>query len=311
MIDLALSSYWMRGRYERIGDFFRVGAELGLSAFEVSGLHIDTFYQDVRPGHFNIVSFHNPAPPQRGETVMGSQAARRADVVLTSLDGERRGQAVAAVKQCLDVASEFGARASVLHLGNTRAEPALEQQLKHVTLARRGAGPEAESLRSRVLTERSLGRAERMDALRRSLDELIPYAASRGVRLGLENRPICQVPNFEDMGEILSWYADDAEAVGYWHDTGHAQVQEALGFTPQADWLRAYGQRLVGTHLHDEIEFGVHRAPGAGHVDWGRLASLLPPDALRVIEVDQTVTTQALRAGILCLGATGWLTSLT
>lgn len=304
MTHLALSSYWMRGRYARIGDFFRAGAELGLSAFEVSGLHIDTFYQDARPGHFNIVSFHHPAPPRPGEAVLGSQAARRFDVLLTSLDDERRGQAVVAVNHCLDVASEYGAQAIVLHLGVTRADPVLEQQLKHAILAGNSAGPTAESLRSRIRAERSLGRADHMDALRRSLDDLIPYAAARGVRLGLENRPICEVPNWEDMGEILSWYVDDT--VGYWHDTGHAQVQEALGFTPQADWLRAYGRRLVGTHLHDEVELGVHRAPGEGHVAWTALAALVPPEALRVIEVDHTVATEALRAGIQHLGATGW-----
>jgi len=307
MTDLALSSYWMRGRCERISDFFRVGAEQGFTAFEVSGLRIDTFYDNARPGHFNIVSFHSPAPARRGATVMGSQEARRADIVLTSLDGERRQQAVAVVKQCLDVASEYSAQAIVVHLGSTSATPELEHDLDQLFLAGLGANAQADVLRSRILTERSHGRAERMMALRRALDELVPYASSRGVRLGLENRPICETPNFEDMGEILSWHPD--EAVGYWHDTGHAQVQERLGFTSQADWLRAYGHRLVGVHLHDEVEFEVHRSPGEGGIDWSGLVSLVSPNALRVIEVGQTVTANALRAGIMYLSTAGWLTS--
>src|SRR5512136_940158 len=40
--DLALSSFWMRGRWERVSDFVQAGVEAGLAAFEVSGLHIDT-----------------------------------------------------------------------------------------------------------------------------------------------------------------------------------------------------------------------------------------------------------------------------
>ena len=66
MTDLALSSFWMRGRWERFADFTGIAAALGFGAFEVSGLLGDTFYDEVRPGQINIVSFHNPAPPQRG-----------------------------------------------------------------------------------------------------------------------------------------------------------------------------------------------------------------------------------------------------
>jgi sugar phosphate isomerase/epimerase len=211
---------------------------------------------------------------------------------------------VSVVKECLDVAGVYGAQAVVLHLGNTSADPNLEKQLKQLHVAGRIASEEADALRARLLSERALGRAERLSALRRSLDELIPYAASRGVRLGLENRPICEMPNWQDMDDILAWYPDDT--VGYWHDTGHAQVQEALGFTPQADWLRAFQQRLIGLHLHNEEGLDVHRAPGEGSMDWKALAPLLPAAALRVIEVDQTVSLASLRAGFEYLQTLDW-----
>lgn len=305
MTNLALSSYWMRGRWERVSDFIRAGVDFGFRSFEVSGLRCDTFYDEIHPGQFNIVSFHGPAPPRRGTTAMGSQEARRADIVLTSLDDERRQQAVAVVKRCLDVASEYGAQAIVLHLGQTHADPELEQQLKQLILDGRRSSPEAKALRSRVLIERATGRAEHMDSLRRGLDELVPYASSRGVRLGLENRPICQAPNFEDIGQVLTWFPD--ETLGYWHDTGHAQVQEALGFTPRADWLRAYGHRLIGAHLHDEANLEAHLAPGEGDVDWHGLASLMPADVLRVIETNHAVSTESLCAGIEYLKMTGWI----
>ena len=125
------------------------------------------------------------------------------------------------------------------------------------------------------------------------------------MRLGLENRPICQAPNFEDMGQVLTWFPDGT--LGYWHDTGHAQVQEALGFTPQADWLRAYGHRLIGAHLHDEANLEVHLAPGEGDVDWHGLAPLMPTNALRVIETNHSVSKESLRAGIEHLKLTGWI----
>jgi sugar phosphate isomerase/epimerase len=297
----------MRGRWERVSDFIQAGVEAGLAAFEVSGLHIDTFYDEIRPGHLNIVSFHNPAPPQRGQVAMSGKARRQADLVLTSLDQERRQQALSVVKHCLDVASEYGAQAVVLHLGNTSADPNLENQLKHLYLTGRITSLEADALRARLLSERALGRADRLSALRRSLDELIPYASSRCVRLGLENRPICETPNWQDMDEILAWYPDDY--VGYWHDTGHAQVQENLGITPHADWLRAYGHRLVGLHLHDAVGCEVHRAPGTGSVDWAGLAARVAwrgDNIVRTVEVNHAVSEEALRAGVEHLRSTGW-----
>jgi len=125
------------------------------------------------------------------------------------------------------------------------------------------------------------------------------------MKLGLENRPTYEITNFAEMGEILSWYPDGA--VGYWHDTGHAEAQAAIGMTPHADWLRAYRHRIIGIHLHDVLGLAVHKAPGQGSVDWAGLASLVPVSAIRTVEVNKTVSEDALRAGIAHLRATGWM----
>jgi len=48
--------------------------DFGFRSFEVSGLRCDTFYDEIHPGQFNIVSFHNPAPPRYGASdAMSSQ----------------------------------------------------------------------------------------------------------------------------------------------------------------------------------------------------------------------------------------------
>ena len=300
--DLALSSFWMRGRWERVSDFIKAGVEAGFAAFEVSGLTGNAFYDEIHPGALNIVSLHNPAPGG-----MRNKAMRLADIVLTSLDQERRRQAVAEVLRSIEVAHRYGAQAVVLHLGQTSADLELENHLKRLFAEGRIASPEASIVRSSLIVERAYQRRERMAALRRSLDELIPCAEARGVRLGLENRPICEVPNWEDMGQVLSWYPQDT--IGYWHDTGHAQVQENLGITPHADWLRAYGRRLIGLHLHDAVGCQVHCAPGAGSVDWAGLAALVAScgdHVVHTVEVNCTVSEEALRVGVEHLRSTGW-----
>ncbi len=304
----------MRERLRRPSEFFFAGIGLGFSASEVSGLRCDDFYEEIHPGRFNIISFHNPAPIRRGKVWLSGKATRQADQVLTSLDKELRRQAVAAVLRTLDVAAEYGAQAVVIHsvqpFDPLRGEGALIAQLKdrleRLFLQGQIAGSEANRVRSRLMEERKRHRGKHMTALRRSLDELIPYAAARGVRLGVENRPIDETPNFEDMGEVLGWYPGQADTIGYWHDTGHAQVQADLGFTPHVDWLRAYGSRLVGLHLHDAINLEVHRAPGAGSVDWAGLSSYVLGYALCVVEPNHTVSEEALRAGMRHLQFTGW-----
>jgi sugar phosphate isomerase/epimerase len=160
-------------------------------------------------------------------------------------------------------------------------------------------------LRARLTRERAVQHREHMDAVHRSLDELVAYASAHNIQLGLENRPAHEITNFAEMGEILSWYP--GAVVGYWHDTGHAQVQANLGFTPHADWLRAYAPRVVGIHLHDAVGVTNHHAPGSGNVDWRALARYAPPNAMRVLEVDRTVPADAVRAGVAHLRATGWL----
>jgi len=273
---------------------------MGFSCFEVSGLLDHSFYQEIRPGAFDMPSLHNPAP---GE--MRNRDMRRADVLLTSLNEERRQQAVAIARRTLEVAQQYGARVVVLHVGQTGADPELENDLKRLFLAGRIAGPEADTIRQRLAGERLIQRQERMEALRRSLDELIPCAAARGIRLGVENRTACELPDWQDLGEILSWYPE--AALGYLHDTGHAQVQEALGLASHVGWLHAYGHRLIGVHLHDSVALQVHQAPGAGDVDWASLAPLVPAGVLRTVEVDGTVSRDALLAGVEHLESTGWV----
>ena len=299
MTDLALSSYWARGRWERISDFFRAGVEMGFSCFEVSGLTDRSFYHEIRSGAFDIAGLHNPAPGEMRNTEM-----RRADVLLTSLNEERRQQAVAIARRCVEVAQQYGAQVVVLHVGQTGAAPELENELKRLFAAGRIASPQAGAIRQRLASERSVRRQERMEALRRSLDELSACASTRGICLGVENRPVCEVPDWQELGEVLSWYPE--ETVGYVHDTGHAQVQEALGLRPHVDWLHAYGRRLIGVHLHDSVKVEVHQAPGTGDVDWAGLAAQVPAGVLRTVEVDGTVSREALLTGVEHLKSTGW-----
>jgi sugar phosphate isomerase/epimerase len=71
--------------------------------------------------------------------------------------------------------------------------------------------------------------------------------------------------------------------------------------------LRAYAPRIIGMHLHDAVGVTNHHAPRSGNVDWRGLARYAPSNVVRVLEVDRTVSADAVRMGIAHLRATGWL----
>ena len=113
------------------------------------------------------------------------------------------------------------------------------------------------------------------DALRRSLDELVPIAAACNTRLLLENLayepayPLCYLGGLRP---VIDAYP--AEQVGLVIDTGHAVL---LGADPVAE-IHAGGTRIGGTQLSD-VPDGTrfdHRIPGQGDLDWdGVFAALV------------------------------------
>jgi sugar phosphate isomerase/epimerase len=301
MPDVSLSTMWMRGRFERPRDFLLAGVQMGFRSFELTAIAGPALYEDVHPGEFNILSLHDPAPG-----AMDAGDLRRNGIFMTSLDEEQRRLAVDGAVRSVDVAGRYGARAIILHLGCSEADPALPAQLERLYAEGRIDSREASEYRSLLAYQRDVNHDRHMAALMRSLDELIPYAAARGIRLGLENRRHAhETPNFEELEWLLSHYVDDA--IGYWHDVGHAQAQADLGMTAHVDWLHAFGPRLVGMHLHDLIGMTDHRAPGSGCVDWEGLACFVPQHGLRTAEIKSDIDEAGVCAGIEHLASLGWI----
>ena len=141
-------------------------------------------------------------------------------------------------------------------------------------------------------------------ALLHSLELLVPYARKRDVRLGFETRVhYGEIPSFEEMGWLLDYFDDPT--VGFWLDTGHAQVLANLGFHPLVDWLRAYSQRLIGVHFHDVRGLRDHLIPGMGGIDFSKVARFLPPEVVRTCEFDWYFTEDEIRRGVDCLREVG------
>ena len=105
-------------------------------------------------------------------------------------------------------------------------------------------------------------------AVRRSLDDLMPTIEDAGVRVTLENLPYFHdfpLRSMKELRGIVDNYP--GESLGLIIDTGHVGVLEL----DPVEEIRAAGERLHGTHLHDvdiREERLDHRSPTLGNLDW-------------------------------------------
>ena len=94
----------------------------------------------------------------------------------------------------------------------------------------------------------------------RRLVPVVDYAKKAGIRLAVEN-----VDSAELLEAVLTRFPEDH--VGFCYDSGHE-----TWLTPDARYLRRYGDRLFCTHLNDNDGTGDrHWLPGDGKADFSRI----------------------------------------
>jgi sugar phosphate isomerase/epimerase len=109
-------------------------------------------------------------------------------------------------------------------------------------------------------------RAELLGPVRQSLDEVLPFAKSLGVRLAVENM---ETDDFGMLTTLLNEY--DTDVLGLCYDSGHGNI-DGRGL----DNLEKVSNRLIALHLHDNDGLNdQHKIPFTGTVDWERLARII------------------------------------
>ena len=147
----------------------------------------------------------------------------------------------------------------------------------------------------RELRGRKKGKS--LDMMLLSMDEIQKAAEKYDVDVGIENR-YCfeECPNFDEMAVIFEKFGGGR--IGYWHDVGHAMVQENLGIVGTKELLDAYGKLLVGVHLHDVNGYSDHHVPGIGEVDFDLLKKYLKKDTIKILEIHPRETEKDLMDGV-------------
>ena len=210
---------------------------------------------------------------------------------------EERERAVTQTFQAIDLAGQLNAPFVVLHLGEVTMPPITDRL---IAMAKAGQYLSREYVRLKIkaVQERERHAPQYLQHVKDCLRRVIEYAGSKGVRLGIESRRAFEdIPTERELAELLDEM--NSPQLGYWHDFGHSQIKENLGFIDQAEWLRAVGPRTFGCHVQDCIwPAREDQLPFTGAVDFEKLVPLLPTNCLFVWKMNPNRTADAIRQSV-------------
>jgi len=292
----SLSTCWNSGRHTDGRAMLREIRDLGFEYAELShGIRLSLMpgiIDAVDAGEIKISTLHNFCPLPVGVT----QPAPN----LYEFSAENPRDRELAVKHTLKT-FEFAVRVKaplvVLHLGSMDLKDyggKLEEMLE------RGEkdSPKFHKLVAEAELKREARKEKFFERTKETLRPLLPEAEKHGLKLGCENREAVQEIPLE--GDFKFFFRElNSPNLVYWHDTGHAQIKENLGFIRHAMHLESLADRLAGFHIHD-VQFPArdHCAPGTGMIDFAALAPFVKPEHIKVFEFSSRVPVEAAVAGI-------------
>ncbi len=299
MFDAALSTMWGVDQPIPFNESFYQARSAGFGRFELNHKVIPELFEKWDKDRFYISTVHDPCP-----AVYTVDDIKLNDYQVSSLDENCRVKGVDIVKRTIDLAYHLGSKSMVIHPGMVMGDRSRDRRLREMYKQGLKNTLEYEQLKYEMIAHRAELAGPHMDQVLKSIQEVIEFSRSCGVKIGLENRyRYYDIPIPGEMDLLLqlceeSWF-------GFQYDVGHAQTLSTLGICEHEDWLRWFGHRIIGTHLHDVKGITDHQQPGTGDVDFRMVARYLPVTACRTLEVEPKLTIDQLRQGMEFLANAG------
>jgi len=302
--NTSLSTMWAIGQFPSLNDFHEASQRMGFTGIELNHHVTLSLLSGSNLKEIQFSSIHEPCPAE-----ISVETLKERDWLISSENEHCRNKGVEAIKRSIDLAYRLGVNVVVVHCGNIPSDLAIENQMREQFLQGCQDTPGYDAIKTEMINERAALVGPLLEAVKKSLLELLEYASRHQVRLGLENRyHYYDIPTLDEMGMLLDLAGPGL--LGYIHDVGHAHAQDRLGFYPHEEWLQRYSNRMIGVHLHDVIGIADHYAPGLGEVDFDKLAAYLPADAFRTCELQVVNTTEQVKAGLKFLAEHGCIKCL-
>jgi len=292
----SFSTCWNSHRHNDGRAMLREIRDLGFEHAELShgtrqGL-VPGIIDAVEAGEIKISSLHNFCPLPLGVNHSAPNLYQ-----FSAEHPREREMAERFTRKTLEFASRVRAPIVVLHSGSIEMKNYTDKLLD---MAERGEKETSkyEKLCAEANQKREGKKEPYLERTKEMLNRLLGEAESRGVRLGVENRQALEELPLESDYPFLFREITSPNLV-YWHDTGHAQIKENLGFIHHAMHLESLAARLAGFHIHD-VQFPGrdHCAPGSGTVNFEVLKPMVKPEHIKVFEFSPSLTAEEAQEGI-------------
>ncbi len=293
---LGISTCWWHNKSFQGDEIVSDILELGFERVELEYRITNSIYQQMKPQlnkSLKVLSIHNffPMPEDRAHEKGSGDL-----LLLSSTDRDERSAAVKYSIRTIEHASDLEARAVILHLGHVDMPNPVES-FRELHLSGEMDQSEGLAFISEQRRIRENAHGKNLDAVLFSLEKLNREAEQKGVSLGIENRyHFHEIPDFEEIGTILREF--EGGSIRYWHDVGHAAVQENLGILRQKDLLDAYSEKMIGMHLHDVRGLDDHFSPGQGEIEYGEIRPFTKPGLIKILETHSKVERKELLQGV-------------
>lgn len=270
--------------------------ELGFEYAELShGTRISLMpgiLEAVDAGEMKISSLHNFCPLPMGVNYSAPNLYQ-----FTADRDRERELALRYTMKTLEFATRVNAPMVVLHLGSVEMKD-YSGKLKEMLGRGEKDSPKYAKLCAEISEKREAKKEKFVERLYETLRKIVPEAESRGVKLGCENREALEEIPFESDFAFL-FREFPSPIMTYWHDTGHAQIKENLGFIHHAMHLESLAHRLGGFHIHDvQPPARDHCSPGTGSVNFAALKPQVKPQHIKVFEFSPSMPVEDLKSGI-------------
>ena len=295
-MDFHLSTNWNADRHAAGEAMIDEILSLGFSGVEIgyrlTEIQAGGVRQRVATGQIKVGSVHAYAP-----CPIGMPAGHPELYLLASPDEDERAMAIVLLQRTLAFSAELGARAVVVHAGRIPVKPSSAELIE----AAEEDGPQSKRyvrLLQRNQARRARHAGRHLDAFCRSLDLLLPRCAELNLALCLENLPSWEaIPTESEMLELKQRYP--TPSLAYWHDLGHGQVRENLGWIRHRECAEALLPHTAGLHIHDVLPpAGDHLPPPLGKLPFEAFAFYGSVPVLRVFEPEPRAPAAALVAGL-------------
>src|SRR5271154_5337162 len=241
----SFSTCWNSHRHTDGRVMLREIRDLGFDHAELShGIRISLvpgILEAVAAGEIKISSLHNFCPLPLGVTQPTPNRYQ-----FSAAEPLERELAIKHTLKTFEFASRVQASVVVLHLGSIELK---DYTGKLCEMLERGEkdSPKYEKLCAEAAARCEAKKGKFFEHTKETFRKLLPEAEKHGLKLGCENRQALEeIPLESDFGFFFR--AFESPNIVYWHDCGHAQIKENLGFIHHALHLESLAARLAGFH---------------------------------------------------------------